>query len=65
MPKTPLELEIHINEEGEVILTELPREMAEMVMELDPDHTIGCTLQQSSSPPESPEDNASSGSEKK
>ena len=64
MPKTPLELEIHINEEGEVILTELPREMAEMVLELDPEHTIGCTLQQSSIAPKPPEETASSESEK-
>ena len=60
MQKTPLELEIHINEEGEVILTELPREMAELVMELDPDHTIGCTLQQAPAPSNSSGTTASS-----
>ena len=44
MPKPPLELEIHINEQGEVVLTELPQEMAELVLELDPDHVVACRL---------------------
>ena len=44
MPKPPLELEIHINEEGEIVLTELPQEMAELVLELDPDHVVACAL---------------------
>ena len=52
VPKPPLELEIHINEQGEVVLTELPRDMAELVLELDPDHVVACTLNSSVPPQE-------------
>ena len=45
MTNPPLDLEIHINEEGEIVLTELPEDLAQMVAELDPDHSLACALE--------------------
>ena len=42
--KPPLDLEIHIDDNGDVVLTELPLELAEMVLELDPEHPLRCAL---------------------
>ena len=42
--KPPLELDVRIGPDGEVVLTELPRELVELVRELDPDHPIACSL---------------------
>lgn len=49
--KPPLELDVRIGPDGEVVLTELPRELVELVRELDPDHPIACTLPSSHGPP--------------
>ena len=51
MTKPPLDLEIHINEEGEIVLTELPEDLAQMVAELDPDHSLTCALDNNTVPP--------------
>ena len=48
--KPPLELDVRIGPDGEVVLTELPRELVELVRELDPDHPIACALPSSQSP---------------
>lgn len=42
--KPPLDLEIHIDDNGDVVLTELPLELAELVLELDPEHPLRCAL---------------------
>jgi len=55
MTKPPLDLEIHINEEGEIVLTELPEDLAQMVAELDPDHTLTCSLNNKVPPAQNPE----------
>ena len=44
MTKPPLDLEIHINEDGEIVLTELPEDLAQMVAELDPEHPLTCAI---------------------
>ena len=57
MTKPPLDLEIHINDEGEIILTELPEDLAQMVAEMDPEHPLTCAINRSQvSPPEDASD---------
>ena len=56
--KPPLELDVRIGPDGEVVLTDLPRELVELVRELDPDHPIACSLP-AGSPTEKPGENPS------
>ena len=51
MTKRPLDLEIHINEEGEIVLTELPEDLAQMVAEMDPEHPLTCALNRGKASP--------------
>jgi hypothetical protein len=42
--KTPHELEIEIDADGRVVLTDLPQDLVDLVLALDPDARIGCDL---------------------
>ncbi|NUN13281.1 MAG: hypothetical protein HUU55_06550 [Myxococcales bacterium] len=40
----PLNVDIFIGEDGEVIFTDLPAELAEIVLELDPEASLACDI---------------------
>ena len=42
--KTELEIGIHIDPDGRVVLTELPADLLDLVLALDPDAQVACAL---------------------
>lgn len=52
MPMIPLNVDIFIGEDGEVVFTDLPAELAEIALELDPDANLACATQNPKGNPE-------------
>ncbi len=42
--RPPIELEVHIGPDGEIVFTEAPEDIVEIVKNLDPDHPLSCRL---------------------
>lgn len=48
--KTPLELSIEIDPDGRVVFTDLPPELIDVVLALDPDAVIACSTDTDAEP---------------